>query len=98
MRVDTILSAFAKMARPLEADALTIQPLVANAKLAVRFDGSFALFFELPLDSGDSARQISKSIEVVASPDFKVWHYGANSPTTMTGVAVMLREPDLNWY
>jgi hypothetical protein len=98
MRVDKVLSAFAQMQRPLEPDALAIQPLAANAKLAVRSDGSLALFFELPTDSGDSTRQISKCIDVVASQDFKVWHHGENSPSPMPGVAVMLREPTLNWY
>jgi hypothetical protein len=98
MRVDTVLSAFAQMERPLEPDALVIQPLAANAKLAVRTDGSLALFFELPIDSDESTRQISKCIDVVASQDFKVWHPGDSSPSPMTGVAVMLREPTLNWY
>jgi Putative PD-(D/E)XK family member, (DUF4420) len=98
MRVDTILSAFAKIERPLEPEALAIQPLFANAKLAVRSDGAFALFFELPHYSGDSARQISNNIEIVASQEFKVWHYGTKSLSRMAGVAVMLREPTLNWY
>jgi hypothetical protein len=98
MRVDNVLSAFAQMQRPLEPDALTVQPLAGNAKLAVRSDGSLALFFELPPDSGDSTRQISKCIDIVASQDFKVWHHGDDSPSPMPGVAVMLREPTLNWY
>jgi hypothetical protein len=98
MRVDKVLSAFAQMPRPLEPDALTVQPLAANAKLAVRSDGSLALFFELPTDSGESTRQISKSIDVVASQEFKVWHHGETSPSPMPGVAVMLRDPTLNWY
>lgn len=98
MRVNTILTAFAQMQRPLEPDALAIQPLAANAKLAVRFDGSLALFFQLPIDSDDSTRQISKSIDVVASQDFKVWHDGRGTPMPMTGVVVMLRDPTLNWY
>jgi hypothetical protein len=98
MRVDNVLSAFAQMQRPLEPDALTVQPLAGNAKLAVRSDGSLALFFELPADSGDSTQQISKCIDIVASQDFRVWHHGDNSPSAMPGVAVMLREPTLNWY
>jgi hypothetical protein len=98
MRVDKVLSAFAQMQRPLEPDALTVQPLAANAKLAVRSDGSLSLFFELPRDSGDSTRQISKCIDVVASQDFKLWHHGEKSPSPLPGVAVMLREPTLNWY
>jgi Putative PD-(D/E)XK family member, (DUF4420) len=98
MRVENILGAFAQMQRPLEPDALAIQPLAANAKLAVRSDGSLALFFKLPIESGESTRQISKCIDVVTSQDFQVWHHGEKSPRPAPGVLVMLREPALNWY
>lgn len=98
MRIETILTAFAQMQRPLEPDALTIQALASNAKLAVRFDGALALVFELPIESGDSTRQISKCIDVVASKDFRVWHQGESAPTALSGVAVMLRDPGLNLY
>jgi hypothetical protein len=97
MRVEDVLSAFGQMARPVEPDTLAIHPLASNVKLAVQFDGSLALFFELPIESGDS-RQVSKCIDVVSSQDFMVWHHGEDFARPMTGVVVMLREPTLNWY
>jgi hypothetical protein len=98
MRVEKLLSSFAQMQRPLEPDALTIQPLAANANLAVGYDGSLALFFEMPIDSNESTRQISKCIDVVASREFKGCYRGGQASTPMTGVAIMLREPALNCY
>ena len=98
MRVDAVLSAFSKMQRPIEPDSLAIQPLAGNAKLAVGSDGGLALFFELPVDSSESTKQISKSIDVMASQEFRVWQHGESTSKPMAGVVVMLRESDLNWY
>ena len=97
MRLEAIIARYKEMKRPEGPDTLSIEPLMANAQLAVLSNGLPALFFSLPQTSEGTTRKVTQSLDAIYSDAFRVYKDGVPGPKAQSGVAIILRDLDKLW-